>query len=128
MNTGIILSSFISGLLSAMGFGGGTFLIICLTQMQGLEQKEAQGINLVFFVVTGLFAVYKNIRKGLVDKNSLFQLLKFSLPGLIVGFILLNTIPTQMLKKIFGGALLILGLKSLFEKDKAKTPPKNDPL
>ncbi len=118
MNIAVAISSFSSGLLGAMGFGGGTVLIIYLTGFLSLEQKQAQGINLVFFLLTGVFGLAGNIRKGLVDKSSFITLIKFALPGMIVGFILLPVIPSFWLKRLFGTALILLGIKTFFEKDK----------
>lgn len=119
MNIEVILSSFISGLLSAMGLGGGTVLIIYLTTLLNIEQKNAQGINLVFFILTGIFALISNLRKKLIDTRELKNLLLFSIPGLIVGFLLLNLISAQLLKKLFAYILLFIGIKTLFAKNKA---------
>ena len=125
MNLQMIISSFLSGLLGAMGFGGGTVLVIYLTGFLALEQKEAQGINLVFFLLTGIFAACTNIKKGLIDKKSFLKLIKSALPGMLLGFILLPIIPSELLRKFFGGALLILGLKTLFEKNKSPQTDEN---
>lgn len=116
MNFAVIVSSLISGMLGAMGFGGGTVLVIYLTGILAFEQKQAQGINLVFFLLTGIFGLIGNIRKGLVDKRSLVELIKYALPGMILGFILLPFVPSHLLRKFFGGALLLLGIKTVFEK------------
>jgi len=123
MNLKMFFSSFLSGLLGAMGFGGGTVLVIYLTGFLSFEQKEAQGINLIFFLLTGIFGLIGNIKRGLIEKIGFKKLIKSALPGMILGFILLPVVPSRLLKKLFGGALLILGLKNLFEK---KTPPKKN--
>ncbi len=116
MNLAVIISSFLSGLLGAMGFGGGAVLIIYLTSFLGVEQKEAQGINLLFFAVTGFLSVIINSKNRLTDKKALLRLLPVALVGLIVGYMLLPLIETELLRKLFGGALLLLGLKELFSK------------
>lgn len=121
MNLPVILSSFISGLLGAMGFGGGTALIIYLVSFSALGQKEAQGINLIFFLATGIFALVGNCRKGLVNKKELLPFLIFALPGLAVGYVLLPLIETSLLSKLFGAALLCLGVKELFSKNSRET-------
>ncbi len=115
MNLAVIISSFLSGLLGAMGFGGGTVLVIYLTGILAFEQRQAQGINLVFFLLTGFFGLIGNIRKGLADKRSFLELIKYALPGMIIGFVILPFIPSRLLKKFFGGALLLLGIKTIFE-------------
>lgn len=119
MSLAVVISSFVSGLLSAMGFGGGGVLIIYLTTFLSLEQKQAQGINLLFFLITGIFALIGNGRKGLTDKRKLPSFLLTALPGLIIGYLLLPVIETVVLKKLFGGVLVILGAKELFKKKDA---------
>lgn len=120
MNLSVIISSFLSGLLGAMGFGGGSVLIIYLTFFAGVEQKEAQGINLIFFIAVNVFAIILNIKNKMINKKDCLKFLPLSIAGLITGYIILPIIPTFVLKKMFGGALIILGVKELFSKD----PPK----
>lgn len=117
MNLSVAFFSFLSALLGAMGFGGGSVLIIYLTTAADFPQKQAQGINLVFFIVTAFFALISNTKKGLTDKKALKSFLPLSLTGLIVGFLLLPVIPSHLLKKLFGGALLLLGIKELLTKE-----------
>ncbi|MBQ7005044.1 MAG: sulfite exporter TauE/SafE family protein [Clostridia bacterium] len=120
MNAAIIISSFLSGLLGAMGFGGGSVLIIYLTTFLSLEQKEAQGINLLFFVLTGFASVLINTKNRLTDKRALFSLLPAAIIGMTAGFMLLPVIEAELLRKLFGGMLVLLGFKELFTKKDSK--------
>lgn len=120
MNAAIIISSFLSGLLGAMGFGGGSVLIIYLTTFLSLEQKEAQGINLLFFVLTGFSSVLINTKNRLTDKRALFSLLPAAIIGMTAGFMLLPVIEAELLRKLFGGMLVLLGFKELFTKKDSK--------
>ena len=119
MTLAIVISSFLSGLLGAMGFGGGAVLIIYLTTFLSLEQKQAQGINLLFFLITGIFALIGNIRKGLIVQKKLPSFLLAALLGLVIGYLLLPIIETVILKKLFGGVLVLLGIKEFFKKKDA---------
>ena len=119
MSFSVAFFSFLSALLGAMGLGGGSVLIIYLTTVSDLAQKQAQGINLVFFIATAFFALISNTKKGLVDQKALKSFLPLSVIGLVIGFLLLPVIPSQLLKKLFGGALLLLGIKELFAKSTA---------
>ena len=119
MSLAVIISSFLSGLLGAMGFGGGGILIIYLTTFLSMEQKQAQGINLLFFLITGFLALIGNGRKELIDKRKLPSFLLTALPGLIIGYFLLTVTEPVMLKKLFGGVLILLGIKELLKKKEA---------
>ena len=41
-----------AGVLSSWGVGGGTLLLVAMTLLLGVEQLEAQAINLLFFLPT----------------------------------------------------------------------------
>ena len=48
------IAGILSGIIGAMGIGGGGILIIYLTLFADMEQMAAQGINLLFFFVLEL--------------------------------------------------------------------------
>ena len=71
MDFAVIVSSLLSGLLGVMGFGGGSVLIIYLTSFLHMEQRQAQGINLVFFIEKCLnlwYEYYVNFMLVFVEK------------------------------------------------------------
>ena len=49
MNWTALLAGLFSGIIGAMGLGGGAVLIIYLSVFTDMPQLEAQGINLIFF-------------------------------------------------------------------------------
>ena len=44
------IAAFLTGILAAMGVGGGMILIVYLTFFVGVPQLSAQGINLIYFI------------------------------------------------------------------------------
>ena len=44
------IASLIAGFVSALGLGGGGILVLYLTLFLGMEQMQAGGINLIFFL------------------------------------------------------------------------------
>lgn len=111
-----MLASFLSGLLGAMGFGGGSILIIYLTAVLSMEQVAAQGINLLFFIPCALVSVIYNLKKRLIKYKSALYIVLGALPGLAIGSLLINIIDTNLLGKLFGGFLIISGLTILFKR------------
>jgi len=71
-----ILIGTVSGVVSAMGMGGGTILILCLSLFLGKDQHIAQGANLIFFIPTALVSIFINIKQKLIKWKT----------GLTVGF------------------------------------------
>ena len=45
-----LLAGTITGILSAFGIGGGSLLLIYLTSFAAIDQHQAQGINLLYFL------------------------------------------------------------------------------
>ena len=58
---------FATGILSAWGVGGGTLLLLCMTLFLGVEQREAQAINLLFFLPTAGVSLIFRAKNGYLD-------------------------------------------------------------
>ena len=111
---------FIAGLLSgaagAMGLGGGTILLIYLTLFENVEQLEAQGINLIFFLPCAVVALIIHLKNKLI-KFQLLPAVGTGLLGAALGLFLSGIMPEGVLQKVFAVLLLILGIKEFFAKD-----------
>ena len=70
-----ILAGFISGIFGGLGMGGGTTLIPILTIFLGMDQKLAQGINLLSFLVMAIFSIYIHYRNGYIVTKNLFWII-----------------------------------------------------
>ena len=117
MTIAALLAGLFSGILGAMGLGGGAVLIIYLTLFTETEQLTAQGINLLFFIPTALlaviiYAVKKKIKWRLTVKISLWGLL-----GTALGMSLTSLLGGELTAKIFGGLLILMGLLEIFKRD-----------
>lgn len=116
------IASFISGLFCSMGFGGGSVLIIYLTSYLNIPQKEAQGINLLFFIPCALYSVIRYKKDKLIVKDIAVPFILWGIVGVAIGYGIINLIPADFLGKIFGGLLILMGLRDLFTKEKQRTP------
>ncbi|MBQ7118371.1 MAG: sulfite exporter TauE/SafE family protein [Clostridia bacterium] len=108
--------SFASGLICSMGFGGGSVLIIFLTSFMSFNQKEAQGINLLFFIPCALYSVIKYRKEGLIDTSLLKPFIICGLIGVGIGYMIINLIDGNFLRKIFGIFLVAMGVRDLLSK------------
>jgi len=105
-----------AGAISGMGIGGGTLLIPALTFFLGFSQQNAQGINLLFFLPTALVAVITHLKEGNIEKK---LLLKLIIPGVLLavcGALIAVRIESDLLRRLFGGFLLIVGVSEFFRK------------
>ena len=113
---------FIAGILISMlaglGIGGGGLLVIYLTMVKNIEQIESQGINLLFFVVAGAASLIIHIKKRKLEWENIIVMIIFGSIGAVAGSIIANITDAVLVKKIFGGFLLLSGLIELFSKEK----------
>lgn len=115
-----VLIGFASGIISGMGIGGGTILIPALVIFQELNQQQAQSINLIYFIPTAVMALFTHFKNHNIEKKAVKSISIVGLLGAAAGaFIAVNTEP-ELLKKLFGGFLLIMGLMEIFKKQEVK--------
>lgn len=111
-----IIAGFLSGIISGFGIGGGTILMVYLTAILSLPQKAAQGINLLYFLPTAAAALIIHRKNRYLEKSVI-------LPAVIGGCIsaalfsfVAMYLDTELLKKLFGGFLIMTGLTEVFKK------------
>ena len=109
------LAGLISGVFGGMGMGGGTLLIPILTIFLGFAQKNAQAINLLVFVPMSIVSLIIHIKNKLVDFRVGIPVILSSIIFSIGGSIITNLIDNSVMRKIFGGFLLIVGLYQGFQ-------------
>ncbi len=101
----------------AFGIGGGSILIPALVFLCGLTQHQAQGTTLAAMVPPiGLLAAWRYYQSGNVKLGVAgFICLGFFIGGWL-GASLIQGIPEQLLKKMFGFFLLAISLKMILGK------------
>ena len=116
------LAGLVCGVLSGLGIGGGTLLMVWMTALAGLEQRTAQGINLLYFLPTAVCALLFHIKNRLIRWDIV---LPAALAGATTAALtawLGTKLDTSLLRRLFGGFLLLVGLRELFypraKKDK----------
>lgn len=114
MNIASILVGFMTGVLASMGLGGGFVLVVWLTLFMDVEQKAAQGINLLFFLPIAFLSLCIHLKNGLVNKKIVKKLALGGIVGAIVGTLGIRLIDNSGLRIMFALFLLAFGLKELF--------------
>lgn len=111
-----VLAGTLTGLLSGWGLGGGTLLLLYLTLVAGVEQPVAQGINLLYFLPCSAAALVSHVRNGLVEKRCVLYAALAGIPLSLGAAFLATQLDTALLRKIFGGFLLAVGLAELLRR------------
>lgn len=116
MNIGALLAGLFSGIIGGMGLGGGAVLIIYLSVFKDVEQLKAQGINLLFFIPIALVAVIIYALKKQIKWKLTIPIAIGGILGAAGGFFLTDIIGGNITAKLFGGFLILLGIKEIFSK------------
>lgn len=105
-------------LLSGMGVGSAGLLVLFLTTALDMPQLTAQGVNLLFFLFSSGAALLVHLFRTPPFWGLLLCLIPAGLLGAWGGAALALYLPQALLRKLFGGFLLISGLLGLIKKEK----------
>ncbi len=120
MLTAII--GFLSGILGGMGVGGGMILIPAARIVLDLNQQSAQALNLFCFIPSSLCALIIHIKNKKIDFKVALPIILTGIPFAILGAYLSTKLSSEILSRLFGGFILIFGIKEIVTGIK---PPKN---
>ena len=110
-----IIFGILSGIIAALGMGGGTILIMLLNFFTGSEQHLIQGINLIFFIPTAIVAIIFDIKNKIIDYKISKILIISGIIGAVIGAKISFKIENPDLKKYFGYFLLIIAIIELYK-------------
>jgi uncharacterized membrane protein YfcA len=95
-------------------------LLIYLTVFVGVEQLTAQGINLIFFVPIALTAVITYLKQGVIKYKRILPIILFGIASSLFTGYFVKFLDTGLLRKIFGGFVLVYGIIQIFSKGEKK--------
>ena len=108
------LAGFLTGILSAWGIGGGTLLLLVMTLFLGVDQRTAQGVNLLFFLPTAASALVCHWRGGYLDKPTLKSAVPWAVIAALLGAWAATALDVAVLRKPFGIYLLLSGISLIW--------------
>jgi uncharacterized membrane protein YfcA len=113
-----VIAGILLGFLSGLGIGGGSLLVLWLTLVLDTPQDVARTVNLLFFLPSAVIASLFRWRQGSLPLKKIW-------PAIIAGclsaalFSYLGGLwNVSIMKKLFGGLLLITGIRELLYKEK----------
>lgn len=94
--------------------------MVWLTAVAATDQKTAQGINLLYFLPTSLGALIFHIKNKMICWEAM-------IPAALCGSItaalaawLASSLDVSLLRKLFGGFLLAVGVMEFFKKPRKR--------
>ena len=109
-----------ASILSAWGVGGGTLLLLVMTLFLDVDQRTAQGINLLFFLPTAASALVCHARGGYLDKPTLKSAVPLAVAAALAGAWIATNLDVAVLRKPFGVYLLLSGVSLLWPQRRQK--------
>ena len=113
-----LLLGLAAGILSGLvGIGGGILIVPALVFMFGFSQQQAQGTTLALLVPPiGILAAWTYYRQGFVDIKVAGFIAAGFVAGSLFGARFATGISNDILGKIFGAFLVLVGLKMIYGK------------
>ncbi len=112
-----------ASVISAWGVGGGTLLLLVMTLFLGVDQRTAQGINLLFFLPTAASALACHWKNGYLDRPTLTSAVPPAVILALAGAWAATALDVELLRRPFGVYLLLSGVSLILPgKKKRKSP------
>lgn len=113
-----LLAGVICGFLAGIGIGGGSLLVLWLTLAVQMDPFTARCVNLMFFIPCALCASLFRWKQGNIPgKKMIAPIILGAITAGIFSF-MSQSVDTLWLKKLFGGLLIVTGLREIFYKPK----------
>ena len=111
-----LLLGVLAGVFSGMiGLGGGIIIVPALVFFFGMTQHQAQGTTLALLVPPiGLLGAWVYYRQGYVDLKAAALICAGFVIGSFFGARVSVGLSEDVLQKVFGVALLLIGVKMIF--------------
>ena len=101
------------GFLSGLGVGGGSLLILWLTLVLDMDPDTARGVNLLFFLPSACIACLLRWKQGALHFRPLLPAIQAGCAAAACFSFLSAELPMEILRKLFGGLLLVTGTREL---------------
>ena len=112
-----------ASVISAWGVGGGTLLLLVMTLFLGVDQRTAQGVNLLFFLPTAASALVCHAKGGYLDKPTLKAAVPPAVILALAGAWAATALDVELLRKPFGAYLLLSGVSLVWPGKKKGGAP-----
>ena len=109
-----------AAVISAWGVGGGTLLLLVMTLFLGVDQRTAQGINLLFFLPAALSALICHWKNGCLDRPTLKNAVSAAVPAALLGAWIATAVDVELLGRPFGAYLLLSGISLILPQKRKK--------
>lgn len=108
-----LASGFLGGLV---GVGGGIIMVPLFRLVAGLDMQKAVGTSLAIMAPMAVVGAFTKAKDGHWDLNSFLWAVALAMVGGWLGATYGNSLRSEMLQRIFGVVLILVGCRMLFWK------------
>ena len=116
-----------TGVISSWGVGGGTLLLLVMTLVLNVDQRTAQGVNLLFFLPTAASALFCHAKGGYLHKPTLKAAVPAAVAAALLGAWIATAVDVDMLRRPFGVYLLLSSVMLLWPGKKKAAGQDSEP-
>ena len=110
------LIGLVGGVTSGLfGVGGGIVMVPAMFYLLKTDIKTAVGTSLVVIIPTALTGALKHWHLGNIDWRMAASLIPLAIVGGFVGAWLTGPLHADVLKRLFGGLLVLAGIYTIFK-------------
>lgn len=109
-----LLIAILLGFLAGMGVGGGSLLLLWLTQVAMMEQPQARILNLLFFLPAAIVSTLFRVKKKVIQPGVTIPALTAGCTAAVIFSLISRQLDVELLKKLLGGLLILTGIREVF--------------
>ena len=95
--------------------------MVWMTAVLSMEQKAAQGVNLLYFLPCAACALIFHIKNKQIVWRAVWPAALAGSVCAVCGALLAQKVDAELLRKLFGGFLVLIGLSEILLKGLKKT-------
>ena len=119
-----ILLGAVLGVLTGLGTGGGSLLLLWLTLVLGMDSQTARTVNLMFFIPAAVTASLVRLFRGGIPFRKIILPALAGCVSAAVFAVAGSHMDTEHLKKAFGVLLILTGVRELLYRPQRLRKPK----
>lgn len=109
------IAGLLTGVLSGLGVGGGTLLMVYMITFAGIDQMTARGINLLYFIPASGGSLYFHIKNRFVDFRAAIPAIICGLLSTALSAYAATLLDEELLRRLFGLFLIVVGVREVFK-------------
>lgn len=107
------LMGFVCGVLNGMFGSGGGVAAVPMLEGSGLEAKKSHATSVALIFVLSIATTISYLLGDKLDFGLALQYIPYGVVGAVIGAVLLKKMPNSLLRRVFGGIILIAAVRIL---------------